>query len=73
MAGPHFRVYCFTARLEKQFSPWKGNPNGEVARWRSVDTSYEPNYIPNLKWLIPMALLKHVKPEWSERNTIFLV
>jgi 8-oxo-dGTP pyrophosphatase MutT (NUDIX family) len=58
-------VHCFTAKIQ-QFSPWKGNPNGETARWRSVDTAYEPNYIPNLRWLIPMAKLKHSKPEWQE-------
>jgi 8-oxo-dGTP pyrophosphatase MutT (NUDIX family) len=65
-------VHCFTTRLDKQFSPRKDNPNGERARWRSVDTSYEPNYIPNLKWLIPMALLKFTRPEWEEVGTIIL-
>jgi 8-oxo-dGTP pyrophosphatase MutT (NUDIX family) len=72
LAGPHYRVYCFTIRLSGQFSPRKGNPNGEQARWRSVDPAFEPNWIPNLRWLIPMALLKHKKPEWQETGTVFL-
>jgi 8-oxo-dGTP diphosphatase len=63
--APEIVVHCFTAKIP-QFSPRKDNPNGETARWRSVDTAYEPNYIPNLRWLIPMAKLKHSKPEWQE-------
>lgn len=66
-------VHCLTIVVPKQFSPRKDNPNGEVARWRAVDTAYEPNYIPNLRWLIPMALLKHKKPEWEEQGQVILL
>jgi 8-oxo-dGTP diphosphatase len=69
---PDIVVHCYTA-VVKQFSPRKDNPNGEVARWRSVDTAYEPNYIPNLRWLIPLALLKHKRPEWEEQGTVILL
>lgn len=69
---PEIIVHCFTAVVQ-QFSPRKDNPSGEVARWRAVDTAYEPNYIPNLRWLIPMALLKHKNPAWEEIGHVVLM
>lgn len=69
---PEIIVHCFTSMLP-HFSPRTDNPSGEVARWRSVDTVYVPNYIPNLRWLIPMALLKHQNPAWEEHGQVILM
>lgn len=62
---PDVRVVCFSGCIS-YFDPWRGNPNGEVARWRSLYTPNSVNWIPNLNWLIPMARLKWSCPYWED-------
>lgn len=59
MEGSVFRVDCFTARLKTAGpDPELEKKTDETPRWYSLEFLHieEPPMIPNLKWLIPMAL-----------------
>lgn len=45
----------------------------EQAAWYQVDQLWTYPIVPNLAWLLPMALLKFVAPSWSEVATFDLL
>jgi 8-oxo-dGTP pyrophosphatase MutT (NUDIX family) len=61
-------VQFFCGHAEKRMA-LKGIDDEPVG-WYQTDATFMPPTIPNLTWLIPMAMLKLQRPDWSEKSIL---
>jgi 8-oxo-dGTP pyrophosphatase MutT (NUDIX family) len=68
ITGPDWKMRCFTAREPRpdvsQFNTPRENDKGETLRWCQIKNL--PGILPDLRWLIPMAM-EMSRPKWPLR------
>lgn len=60
------RVHCFATRLPRENESFSQMTDEQVGLYSIIDVRNHPKIIPNLRWLIPMALHKLNEPESNE-------
>lgn len=59
-SGAHI-IHCFTARLFERDRPLISGEEGKADWYHPLSPGGRPDALPNLSWLIPMALLGDIK------------
>jgi len=65
---PEIEVQFFTGHADRRYT--LVGSEEEPVGWYQTNATYRPNTLPNLQWLIPMAMLKLQRPDWNEQSIL---
>jgi 8-oxo-dGTP pyrophosphatase MutT (NUDIX family) len=65
---PEIEVQFFTGRADKRYR--LVGLEDEPVGWYQTNPTFRPAAVPNLQWLIPMAMMKLQRPDWKEESIL---